>query len=184
MKRSNGIKTSKTKKRALIISGTIVGAIAIALFIACVPSCDKDNRTDNPNNHIQVEIPDSGVGINDVGDSNNYENMTKEQLIQVIEERDAEIAILEDEVETYKTLAEQTTQAIVPPSRPSNGGGSSSGNDGNTSGGTTSPSDDEPSSGGSSIEDVPSSGGTSTEDKPSSGSSSSDDNPATSDTGL
>lgn len=189
----NGKKTKMNRgvKRALIIGGTIVGAISIALIIAFFPSCENENRSTNPNNDINVEVPDTDnytVSTDEITDYN-YENMTKEELIKVVEEKDEKIAELENEVEELTILAEQTTNAIVPPSVPNNSGNSNSSLDDDDEDSSSSSSSSNSSSGSSSSDndssDNSSSGSNSSGNSSSSSNSSSDDKkPETSDTGL
>lgn len=182
------IKMNKGVKRALIIGGTIVGAISIALIIAFFPSCENDSRSTNPNSELNVEVPDGNdltVSTDEITDYN-YEDMTKEELIKVIEEKDEKIAELENEVEELTILAEQTTNAIVPPSVPNNSGSNSSSDDDDDEPSSSSSSSNSGSSGSSSSGNSSSGGNSSgNSNSSSSGNSSSDDKkPETSDTGL
>lgn len=175
------LKMNKSVRRALIIGGTIVGAISIALIIAFFPSCNVENRSENPNSDINVEVIDGNDMTSTSVDveNNDYENMSKEELLKVVEEKDEKIAELENEVEELTILAEQTTNAIVPPSIPSNLGNSNSSTDDDDDDTSSNSGSSNSSSSGNS-----SSGNSSSNSGSSSNSSSDDKRPETSDTGL
>lgn len=161
---------SITVKRVLIIAGTIIGAIAIALIIACFPSSNNNSQSGT----VTDTVPSEQVADNtNVSDPEDYENMSKDELLKVVEEKDAEIKELMDKVEELTILAEQTTNAIVAPTpvSPSTDDDDDT-TDNSTSDGTS------PSTGGSTSGNGSSSGNGGTSGSSSGGS------PETSDTGL
>lgn len=159
-----------TVKRALIIAGTIIGAIAIALIIACFPSSNNNSHSGTV---TDTEPYEQVAENNNASDSDDYENMSKDELLKVVEEKDAEIKELMDKVEELTILAEQTTNAIVAPTpvAPSTDDDDDT-TDSSTSDGTS------PSTGGST------SGSGSSSDNGGTSGSSSGGSPETSDTGL
>ncbi len=159
-----------TVKRVLIIAGTIIGAIAIALIIACFPSSNNNSHSGTVTDTEPYEQVAENTNASDTDD---YENMSKDELLKVVEEKDAEIKELMDKVEELTILAEQTTNAIVAPTpvAPSTDDDDDT-TDSSTSDGTS------PSTGGSTSGSGSSSGNGGTSG------SSSGDSPETSDTGL
>ena len=140
-----------TTKRVLTISITAVCSVALALIIGfAFPGEDAnenvtiDGYSYDMNADAQVAVPEG----------EDYESMSKEELLAVIEEKDAEIEELVDKVEALTILAEQTTNSIVVPrpsssteengenteekSSSSNSSSSSSSSSGSSSNGTTS----------------------------------------------
>lgn len=159
-----------TVKRVLIIAGTIIGAIAIALIIACFPSSNNNSHSGTVTDTEPYEQVAENTNASDPDD---YENMSKDELLKVVEEKDAEIKELMDKVEELTILAEQTTNAIVAPTpvAPSTDDDDDT-TDSSTSDGTS------PSTGGSTSGSGSSSGNGGTSGSSSGGS------PETSDTGL
>lgn len=159
-----------TVKRVLIIAGTIIGAIAIALIIACFPSSNNNSHSGTVTDTVPYEQVAENTNASDPDD---YENMSKDELLKVVEEKDAEIKELMDKVEELTILAEQTTNAIVAPTpvAPSTDDDDDT-TDSSTSDGTS------PSTGGSTSGSGSSSGNGGTSG------SSSGSSPETSDTGL
>ena len=159
-----------TVKRVLIIAGTIIGAIAIALIIACFPSSNNNSHSGTVTDTVPYE---QVAENNNASDPDDYENMSKDELLKVVEEKDAEIKELMDKVEELTILAEQTTNAIVAPTpvAPSTDDDDDT-TDSSTSDGTS------PSTGGSTSGSGSSSGNGGTSGSSSGGS------PETSDTGL
>lgn len=159
-----------TVKRVLIIAGTIIGAIAIALIIACFPSSNNNSHSGTVTDTEPYEQVAENTNASDPDD---YENMSKDELLKVVEEKDAEIKELMDKVEELTILAEQTTNAIVAPTpvAPSTDDDDDT-TDSSTSDGTS------PSTGGSTSGSGSSSGNGGTSG------SSSGSSPETSDTGL
>ena len=160
-----------TVKRVLIIAGTIIGAIAIALIIACFPSSNNNSHSGTVTDTVPYEQVAENTNASDPDD---YENMSKDELLKVVEEKDAEIKELMDKVEELTILAEQTTNAIVAPTpvAPSTDDDDDTTDNDSTSDGTT------PSTGGSTSGSGSSSGNGGTSGSSSGGS------PETSDTGL
>lgn len=160
-----------TVKRALIIAGTIIGAIAIALIIACFPSSNNNSHSGTVTDTVPYE---QVAENNNASDPEDYENMSKDELLKVVEEKDAEIKELMDKVEELTILAEQTTNAIVAPTpvAPSTDDDDDTTDNDSTSDGTS------PSTGGSTLGSGSSSGNGGTSGSSSGGS------PETSDTGL
>ena len=163
-----------TTKRVLTISITAVCSVVLALIIGfAFPGEDAnenvtiDGYSYDMNADTQVAVPEG----------EDYESMSKEELLAVIEEKDAEIDELVDKVEALTILAEQTTNSIVVP-RPSaslSTEDTDSSDDSSTNSGTTSGS----STGSNST------GNSSTSGSSTNGSSSnSSSNGTTSDTGL
>lgn len=176
-------KKNKGLKSALIVAGTIIGAVSIALIIALFPSCESETRKENPNSGINVEVTEEENAI--TTESNDYEDLNKEELLKVIEEKDEKIAELENEVEELTILAEQTTNAIVPPSVPVNSGsGSTSDDDDTSSTGTSSGNSSSAGSSSGGTSSGNSSSGSNSTGNSSSGNSSTENNPHISDTGL
>ena len=130
-----------TTKRVLAVTITVVCALALTLTIGFFPSGKGNNETISNSDNIQKQTADSKV---EVPKGEDYKSMSKEELLAVIEEKDAEIDELVDKVEALTILAEQTTNSIVVP-RPSaslstedtDSSDDSSTNSGTTSGSST-----------------------------------------------
>ena len=101
-----------TTKRVLTISITAACSVALALIIGFAFPGEEANEnvtaegySYDMNADVQVAVPEG----------EDYESMSKEELLAVIEEKDAEIEELVDKVEALTILAEQTTNSIVVP---------------------------------------------------------------------
>ena len=131
-----------TTKRVLAVTITVVCALALTLTIGFFPSGKGNNETISNSDNIQKQTADSKV---EVPKGEDYKSMSKEELLAVIEEKDAEIDELVDKVEALTILAEQTTNSIVVP-KPTDSSSDDEGDDETTS---TSSSSDEDKSGSS-----------------------------------
>ena len=94
-------KLSRKKQRKLIIISTAVGVVALFLLVAFFPA----GTTTTTN---QANIDDEVFDVEE-----NHSKSELEERIKVLEYENEE---LKAEVEKYKILAEQTTQAVVSPS--------------------------------------------------------------------
>ncbi len=132
---------SITTKRVFAIVATVVGAVALSLIIALTPSCNGENVTELTPPVVNPTETDNPVSEAPVG--TDYENMSKAELLEVIEEREAQIEELANKVEELTILAEQTTNSIVvpKPSSPSTSDEDSTGSE-EPSDSPSSPSDD------------------------------------------
>ncbi len=94
-------KLSRKKQRKLIIISTVVGVIALFLLVAFFPAgtTTTTNKVNTDNEVFDVE--------------ENHSKSELEERIRVLEYENEE---LKAEVEKYRILAEQTTQAVVSPS--------------------------------------------------------------------
>ncbi len=115
-----------TTKRVFAIAATVIGAVAISLIIGFFPAAENEGGTTATSpvaNSAKTDVP-----VDKAPEGTDYENMSKDDLLKVIEEKDAEIEELETKVEELTILAEQTTNSIVVPrpSSPSEGGEESS----------------------------------------------------------
>lgn len=177
---------SKSTKRTLVIVGTIIGAVGLALLIAFIPSCGSEEEEKiGTGSDVVVGIPGAETGSTD------YDSMSKEELIKELEARDAEIARLKNLEETYTDVKDVQIGVIT--GGGSSGGGSSSSKDSSDTSTKIPDDEDEPSSGSVTtkpdrpVTDTPSTDVPSTDepdtDVPSTGAPETGD-PATSDTGL
>ncbi len=99
------MKMSKFKKRALIVLSTIIGVIALFLIVVFIPiGSNTDKPVKNNNANVVMETEETETS-----------GLSKKELEKRVKELEEENAELKDEVEKYKILAEQTTQAISVP---------------------------------------------------------------------
>ena len=93
------------RKKALVVVLTAVGMVALFLAIVFIPIGDNNDKT--------VVSDETEV----VAETENVEasGLSKKELEKRVKELEEENAELKDEVEKYKILAEQTTQAISAP---------------------------------------------------------------------
>lgn len=111
------MKMSKKKKRALIVISTIVGVIALFLFVVFVPiGSDTDKTVINNDTDVAEETVNNEADLDtDSGDEVDISSLSRSELEKLVKKLQEENAQLQDEVDTYKILAEQTTQAISAP---------------------------------------------------------------------
>ncbi len=131
-----------TTKRVFTIVATVVGAVALSLIIGLTPSCNGENVTElTP---PVVNPTETGNTVSEAPEGTDYKNMSKDELLKVIEEREAQIEELTNKVEELTILAEQTTNSIVvpQPSSPSTSDDDSTGSE-EPSDSPSSPSDDD-----------------------------------------
>jgi len=103
---------NRNTKRVLTISITAVCAVAISFIIGFAFPGEADNETVTSEGYSYDMNADAKVAVPEGED---YDSMSKEELLAVIEEKDAEIDELVDKVEALTILAEQTTNSIVVP---------------------------------------------------------------------
>lgn len=134
-------KMNKSAKMALIVTFTVIGAIALVLLIAFMPACSNTVKKDN--NETVVDVPDTAV------ESGEYEDMSKDELVQLVKEKDAEIKKLEEQLEIYTDISDVKVGIPSGGSVSSSGSGSSSSGSSSVGGSSSydEPSYDEPSGG-------------------------------------
>ena len=170
---------NRDTKRVLTIAATVIGAVALSFIIGFSPSCSGGNDTTLNSPVTNPAETDSQVSEAPTG--TDYESMSKDELLAVIEERDAQIDELVNKVEELTILAKQTTNSIVVPTPSTSGSNDSSDDDDDEDSSTSSGNS---SSGSSSSSGNSSSGNSSSGSSSSSSGSSSSGSGNTSDTGL
>ena len=94
-----------TTKRVLAVTITVVCALALTLTIGFFPSGKGNNETISNSDNIQKQTADSKV---EVPKGEDYKSMSKEELLAVIEEKDAEIDELVDKVDASFVIDDLT----------------------------------------------------------------------------
>ena len=108
-----GIVLRINTKRVFTIAATVVCAVALSLIIGLTPSCNGENVTELTPSVVNPTETDNTVS--EAPEGTDYKNMSNDELLKVIEERDAQIEELTNKVEELTILAEQTTNSIVVP---------------------------------------------------------------------
>lgn len=103
--------SNKFKKRLLIVSGTVIGLVALFLIIVFIPI--GSNKIDI----IETSVENDLVAENQKID---VDELSVGELKEKVKELETENMELKDEVEKYKILAENATQGVPEYAAPNN----------------------------------------------------------------